>query len=229
MNIIITSGGTSENIDNVRKITNSATGMLGSIIANEFIKKHDKNIKKLYYLCPKTAILPNLNKKIKIVEITNTESLKNKIEELLQKNKIDVFVHAMAVSDYTPISIQDQNGNIITNSKISSSLSEITIKLKPTPKIISIIKKISPKTKLVGFKLLSNVKKQELVNVAYNLLQKNDCDFVLANDTKNITTKKHIGYLVNKDKQITKCNTKQQIAEEIVKNLIKELKYEIWI
>ena len=41
MNIIITSGGTSENIDNVRKITNTATGALGSIIANEFIKKYD--------------------------------------------------------------------------------------------------------------------------------------------------------------------------------------------
>lgn len=229
MNIIITSGGTSENIDNVRKITNTATGALGSIIANEFIKKYDKNIKKLYYLCPKTVILPNLSKQIKIIEITDTESLKNKIEKLLQKNKIDIFVHAMAVSDYTVDKILDQNNNEILNNKISSSLSELTIKLKPTPKIISIIKKISPKTKLVGFKLLSNVKKQELVNVAYNLLQKNDCDFVLANDTKNISNKKHIGYLINKDKKITKCNTKQQIAEEIVKNLIKELKYEIWI
>ena len=32
--IVITSGGTSERIDNVRKITNSSSGKLGMVIAN---------------------------------------------------------------------------------------------------------------------------------------------------------------------------------------------------
>ena len=35
---IITAGGTSEKIDNVRKITNSSSGKLGCIIANTIVK-----------------------------------------------------------------------------------------------------------------------------------------------------------------------------------------------
>ena len=224
MNIIITSGGTSEDIDNVRKITNTATGKLGSVLADEYIKNYSKNIKNIYYLCPKTAILPQKHKKIKIVNITNTQSLKEKIEKLLTTKSIDIFVHAMAVSDYTVDCVCDKNLNKLSSSKISSSLDEIIIKLKPTPKIISLIKKISPKTTLVGFKLLSNTTKQNLVETAYKLLQKNDCNFVLANDTKNITSTKHIGYLIDKNKNITKCNTKQHIAQTIATQTIKSKK-----
>ncbi len=36
MNVVITAGGTSEPIDMVRKITNSSSGKLGSIIASKF-------------------------------------------------------------------------------------------------------------------------------------------------------------------------------------------------
>ena len=37
--VVITAGGTSEKIDNVRKITNSSTGKLGKVIANELIRE----------------------------------------------------------------------------------------------------------------------------------------------------------------------------------------------
>ena len=36
--IIITAGGTSEKIDNVRKITNSSTGKLGKLIAEHLMR-----------------------------------------------------------------------------------------------------------------------------------------------------------------------------------------------
>ena len=39
--IIITSGGTSERIDNVRKITNSSSGKLGMTIANHLLQKNN--------------------------------------------------------------------------------------------------------------------------------------------------------------------------------------------
>ena len=35
MNIIVTAGGTSEPIDNVRRIANTGTGRLGSLVADE--------------------------------------------------------------------------------------------------------------------------------------------------------------------------------------------------
>ena len=50
MKIIITAGGTSEKIDNVRKITNSSSGKLGLCIANELIRSKGKEIETLYYI-----------------------------------------------------------------------------------------------------------------------------------------------------------------------------------
>ncbi len=221
MNIVITSGGTSEDIDKVRKITNRSSGKLGSMIADEFVNKYDKNIGKIYYLCPKNAILPQINKKIEIINITNTQSLKDKIEEILTQNKIDVFIHSMAVSDYTVDFVEDENGKILDSEKISSNLNKLIIHLKQTPKIISMVKQLSPKTKLVGFKLLSNVNQDDLITAAKNLMDKNNCDFVLANDITNISKEKHIGYLINKDKKFTILQTKQEIANAIVKSVIR--------
>ena len=44
MKIIITAGGTSERIDDVRTITNSSTGRLGYAIGRAFAEKHGDKI-----------------------------------------------------------------------------------------------------------------------------------------------------------------------------------------
>ncbi len=98
--IIVTSRGTSERIDNVRKITNTSSDKLGKIIAEELLKTNGENIATLYYLCSKTAMKPT-HENVKIVEIEGTYDLKDKVEYLLNSTKIDCFIHAMAVSDYT--------------------------------------------------------------------------------------------------------------------------------
>ena len=58
MDILITAGGTSERIDEVRKISNIATGRLGSLIADAFLQK-DTDVT---YLCTEGAILPKSKK-----------------------------------------------------------------------------------------------------------------------------------------------------------------------
>ena len=46
--VIITAGGTSEKIDNVRKITNSSSGKLGSVIASRLLGKYgEKSVRLL--------------------------------------------------------------------------------------------------------------------------------------------------------------------------------------
>ena len=170
--ILITAGGTSEKIDNVRKITNSSSGKLGMMIANQLLAINDEV--KIYYICPKNALKPS-SKQIKIIEIEGTENLKNTIENILRTEKIDYFIHSMAVSDYTTNyittiekiktkiettkNIEEAFSNIepIKANKISSNEDNLVIVLKKTPKIISMIKQISPKTYLIGFKLLEKM------------------------------------------------------------------------
>lgn len=232
--IVITAGGTSEKIDNVRKITNSSSGKLGMTIANHLLKENDDLI--IYYVCSKNSLRP-LDKRIKVIEIDGTISLKNKIENLLLNEKIDYFIHSMAVSDYmtdyvTTIerikaSIKNtsnleeafSNIEIINGNKISSYEDNLVIVLKQTPKIISIIKDLSPQTYLVGFKLLDGVPKEELISVAKKLRDKNKCDLVVANDLATIRNGEHIAYIIDKNNEIEESHGKDDIAKKLVRRM----------
>ena len=221
-NIIVTAGGTSEKIDNVRKITNSSTGKLGMKIALELLKKY--NDAKIYYVCSRNSLRP-INDRVEVIEIDGTLDLKNNIENLLTQKKIDYFIHSMAVSDYmvdyvTNLeSIKNNDIKVISGNKISSNEDNLVIVLKPTPKIISIIKNISPETYLVGFKLLDGVSKKELISVAKKLRDKNKCDLVVANDLENIRKGNHKAYIIDKKDEIEEVNGKDVIAKQLIRRL----------
>ena len=232
--IIITSGGTSERIDNVRKITNSSTGKLGMIIADHLLQECKDII--IYYICSKNSLRPT-DDRVKIIEIEGTIDLKNTIEYLLINEHIDYFIHSMAVSDYMTLYVTtiekikesiNENGNIdeafknikvIGGNKISSYENNLVIVLKPTPKIISIIKNLSPSTYLVGFKLLDGVTKEELIEVAKKLRDKNNCDLVVANDLANIRNGEHIAYIIDRKDEIEESFGKDDIAKKLVRRI----------
>ena len=208
MKIVITAGGTSERIDDVRTITNSSTGSLGFAIGNAFIA--EEKVEKIYYLHGKRAVWPE-HEKIEPIEIGGVMDLKENITRVLTEDTIDAVIHAMAVSDYMvhqvttldklmgtedPAHAQDLTGNKI--------------------------KEVSPESILVGFKLLSGVPHEELIDVGYRLLQKNNCDFVMANDLREIGNGFHKGYLIHRDKTYDSMNTNEEIAAMIVRRVLEE-------
>lgn len=229
--IIITSGGTSEKIDNVRKITNSSSGKLGMTIANYLLKEF--NDITIYYLCSKNSLKPSDNR-VKIIEIDGTMDLKNTVENLLLTEHIDYFIHSMAVSDYmtdyittiekiknsfrksTNLDEVFSNIETINGNKISSYENNLVVVLKPTPKIISLVKNLSPSTYLVGFKLLDGVSKEELISVAKKLRDKNRCDLVVANDLSNIRNGEHIAYIIDKNNNVEISHGKDDIAKKLI-------------
>lgn len=246
INIVITAGGTSEPIDKVRKITNSSTGRLGSIIANKLIQR--KDIGKIFYITTKKAIKPQIGaltlaglcEKLEIIEIETTMQLKEAVEKVLLNNKIDYFIHAMAVSDYYVDYVS--TANIIANelkdsndfeetlknpinkldktNKISSYEDNLVVVLKQTPKIIGLIKELSPNTHLFGFKLLDDVGKEYLIEIASKLRDKNNCDYVIANDLKDIRNGNHKAFIIDKAENIEEVEGKENIATNIIKKII---------
>ena len=52
MKLIITAGGTTEKIDEVRSITNLSTGRLGHVIGTSIVKNFGEKLEKLYYMEP---------------------------------------------------------------------------------------------------------------------------------------------------------------------------------
>ena len=232
--VIITAGGTSERIDNVRKITNSSSGKLGVAIANHLLEKDEEVF--IYYVCSKSSLRPS-DPRVQIIEVEGTIDLKNKIEGLLTTNQIDVFIHSMAVSDYTTdyVTTVDRikesvrknpnlddafkNIEVISGNKISSYEDNLVIVLKPTPKIISLIKTLSPATYLVGFKLLDGVSKEELIKVASKLRDKNKCDLVVANDLSSIRDGNHTALIIDKEGTILTAHGKDDIAKKLVRRI----------
>ena len=112
--------------------------------------------------------------------------------------------------------------NVVSDEhKISSYEKDLMFKLSLTPKVIGSIKKESPETQLFGFKLLDGVPHEELIEVATRLREKNQADYIIANDLSTIGNGKHPAYFVGKNGVEYTCETKQDIAKTLKKVIFK--------
>ena len=218
MNILITSGGTSEKIDRVRSITNHSTGRLGKIIAETLLDKGDQ----VTLVTTPKAVRPATHPNLTIVQIENVAELLESLKPLVHTH--DVLIHAMAVSDYTPVymtgleavaaspDMTEFLNKTNSESKISSQDDVQVLFLKKTPKIISLVKKWNPDIRLIGFKLLVNVTKEELLKTARASLIKNQAEIIVANDLTEISNQEHSAYLVGKD-TVIQAQSKEEISQ----------------
>jgi phosphopantothenate-cysteine ligase len=117
-----------------------------------------------------------------------------------------------------------QRGGLERNQKICSGEENLMLLLEPTVKIISLFHELAPRSLLVGFKLLSGVSHARLIDTAYGLLQKNHCEYVLANDAKDIRGDTHLGYLIDRNKNVRGYENKSAIARGIAEHLLAKLK-----
>ncbi|MCK1256864.1 phosphopantothenate--cysteine ligase [Streptococcus uberis] len=224
MKILITSGGTTEQIDSVRGITNHSTGKLGKEMAEHFLKAgHQVSL-----VTTKAAVKPNASEQLSIYRITNVASLIQTLKPLVENH--DVLIHCMAVSDYKPVYMTDleevkETTDIETllkksnqETKISSSSDVQVLFLKKTPKVISMVKEWNPNIQLIGFKLLVDVTEDQLISVAKDSLTKNKADYIVANDLATISADSHKALLVSKD-EVLSLATKSEIAETLLKKV----------
>lgn len=249
INILITAGGTSEPIDSVRSISNTATGRLGSLIADAFVAEGNPAVN-VFYVCAHNALRPQ-SKAVTCVEIGSVAELQTAVVELTAAYSINAVIHSMAVSDYRvravstpqrlaallPSETTDSGctENDIVNAiavtdiraetgKISSQLGNPLILLEQTPKILPLFREMASNAVIVGFKLLSGVSQTELFDTAYRLLVKSGCNYVLANDASQIHGDQHEGHLIDSDQNKQTFKTKQEIANGIVKTVMKEVR-----
>ena len=95
--------------------------------------------------------------------------------------------------------LTNPNCKVNNDTKISSYEPNLTVKLTLTPKLISYLREWYPQSTLVGFKLLENVTKEHLIEVATNLCIKNNMDYIIANDLADLRKGNHVSFLVNKN------------------------------
>lgn len=116
-----------------------------------------------------------------------------------------------------------KNPDVITDNthKISSYQDNLMVKLGLTPKVIKSIKEFNPNIKLIGFKLLDGVSKEELLRVASNLREKNNADYIVVNDLFRVGNGKHYATIINEEGIYRECETKDEIAKSLRKILFK--------
>lgn len=143
--------------------------------------------------------------------VIRAEELVDEIWEKVQnvENKEEITKEVL-------MNIFEEPKSICNNdTKISSYEPHLMTMLKLTPKVISQIKKMAPQVTLVGFKLLEGVSKEELYQVASKLREKNNADYIVANDLSKIGNGKHWAMILNESGIVTECNTKKEIAKAL--------------
>ncbi len=166
--ILITAGPTWVAIDKVRVISNIATGETGILLANKFSAL---GAKVTLLLGPVSAGC--LDHRIRLIKFRFFSELKSILKQELASRAYQAVIHSAAVSDYQPQAIRQV--------KIKSGLKNLCIRLKPTEKLIDLIKKIDNKVFVVGFKFLPRAGKIELIRQARQLINRANLDLVVAN------------------------------------------------
>jgi phosphopantothenoylcysteine synthetase/decarboxylase len=203
--ILITCGPIWVPIDKVRVLTNVFGGSLGYLIAE---KAHKMGAKVLLLMGPGK---PFSNNKFKIIRIKYYKEIYKILEKEIKKKNYDIVIHSAAIPDYIPTKVY--------NGKIKSGNKKITIKLKPTIKIVDKMKKWDPNIFLVKFKLEVGKTRKELINIANKSLIKSNADLIVANDYNDVI-KDHLAYIIDKNKNSIICRGKEKIADNLL-NLLK--------
>ena len=201
-NVLISLGGTFEEIDPIRGISNRSSGRMGLELSKEaFIRGANLTILAAHH----EVTIP------KVLDVINAESsvlMTERIEELIPD--YDIFISTAAISDFTPINKEEF--------KISSSYN-LSLEFEPVSKIIQKIKEINEDIFLVGFKAEYNISEEKMIKCAKTQMQDAGTDLVVANDVSHkgceFGSETNEVILVSDEIKKIALNSKKEIAKSI--------------
>lgn len=195
---MITAGPTCVPIDKVRVISNTATGETGILLAKKFARGGA-----LVTLLLGGGDTVFLDRKIKVIPFKFFDELTVLLRKRLKQEHYQVIIHSAAVSDYRPGA---------SNKKISSGLKRLSLTLKPTPKIIDALRRLSQESLLIGFKFEPGLSSAGLIKEAQRLRERAKLDLVVANTS---VKGKYLAYLVNADKVSAPFLSKEKLVNAL--------------
>ena len=195
--ILVIGGGSSEEIDDVRVITNKSTGKMAKHLAETAFSM---GAEVQLWMGNSTE---EVGEWIAQEKFSSTEDLNKKIKKL---GNYDAILVPAALSDFIPTKSKGK----INSQKVPE------VKLKKAKKSIEMIRK-KHKGLLCAFKLGSNIKDNELLEKGKSLLK--NADMVIANHSEVLGNEKtKIAIITKKDNtwiEDTKANASKLILKEI--------------
>lgn len=203
MKILVTGGPVHAKLDAVKIITNTFKGGLMAELADK-LKVADINNVEITYLTAKGSKLPCTNNPT----ILFHDGFHDYMQQVIAlAPQFDAVVLGAAVANLIPLT--PWVGKFPShNYKVGD---RIPIDFTIAPRVIDEVKKVAPKTHLFGFKLLSGVSFDELINAAYGVLLESKATAVFANDRKQLLTK----YAVTKERGVHEMSL-EKMAQFII-------------
>jgi len=233
MKVVVTGGGTSAPIDDVRVITNVSTGRTAAAISEACLDRGDE----VWHVHAPTAEPPILRAarfdpeadpaaererldrlredwialrgRLHLVPLATgtVAEYAAALRAALASGAVDVAFLPMAVSDYEP---EPRAG------KIGSHLDDLAIPLRRTPKVIRHVRDWAPSVYLVGFKLLSGAPLDELIRRAEDACRINRADLTVANDLADVRAGRHAFHLVRPGRPVETLGPGPDLAARLV-------------
>jgi phosphopantothenate---cysteine ligase (CTP) len=148
LRIIVTAGPSHVALDGVRRLTNSSTGELGTLLAERFAANGHR------VLCLRgegsTFAAPLWG--VEVASFSTNENLRQQLERVVAREEVQFIFHAAALTDFAVREITDGTGAPLTAKKISSRAGPVRVTLDPAPKLIEGLRKLFPASILVGWK-----------------------------------------------------------------------------
>jgi phosphopantothenoylcysteine decarboxylase/phosphopantothenate--cysteine ligase len=198
-NVIITLGGNSAKIDDVREVRSGSTGTTGFTIANQLYRSGHQ-----VTCIVGTNKIESLLSNIEIISAESHSEMRAAIETC-SLQKPDAWILSAAVLDYLPRTFEG---------KIESGRDRLEINLYPSEKLIDTIKILSPNSLLIGFKLESGIDDSDLITKAREQIERTGSHAVVANHFRALEGVGPRAFLVTKQ-DILELVDEIAIAEEL--------------
>jgi len=162
--VVITSGATAESIDPIRILTNRSSGRTGEELAKEAYRRGAE-----------VTIIHRGELGIRGIRELRVESAEEMYLAVLKEMErgCDIFISAAAVADYTVER---------SEKKIPSGKEELTLRLRPTKKIVSEVSKRYPEVALIAFKAETGVSSEKLIEIGKMKREELNAVLIVAND-----------------------------------------------
>jgi phosphopantothenoylcysteine decarboxylase/phosphopantothenate--cysteine ligase len=201
--IVVTAGATVEPIDPVRVLTNRASGKTGRAVARAcHARGADVSL---------VHGEGNLDRAVPWADLRRVETateMREAVEAITED--ADALVSAAAIGDYTVDAAEE---------KLRSGREDLTLSLRPTPKLIDGVRDRHPDLPVVGFKAETGGDDGEMIAQARRIMERADLSFVVANDASVMGENETRALLVDGDEKSvfegTKAGLGSRVAEEL--------------
>lgn len=215
--VLITVGPTLEYIDPVRIITNKSSGKMGVAIAEEALAR-GAEVTMVYG--PGSAKPPA---DAKVVSVETTKEMHDAVVDELRRDNYDILIATAAAADWAPEKQFDYKVPTRNNP-------ELSVTLKPTPKIIEAVRGASPKTLLVAFRAEHGLSDKDLIESAYQRLKAVGAEIIAANDVgrsgAGFRTDTNELFIIDKQKKVVHVplSSKREVAKRLIDVIVRKFR-----